>query len=329
VKSIHQPRETISRQFSGCEFGSVEMGAEVAACAGNPWGMAPAILQQVQVEDIGSLAEAIDYDKEDEGDMAEIDAAFRSMIDENNVTKKSAAIHEIKQEIHESFKLDKLRINYKQEYQAMEQIDEVQVQALRALVESGEKAVQTKRKAMAWVTRAPVAWMGDEIPIVDAATVPGGLEKDQAGGAVSIAFKVDEKAGTVVPIDINAKDTGDHAATGWKEWKFEEIRDFIVAKCNEAGIPLSVDMLPEGFIQDLFDSCQPTSEVLPEIKGHYFYIRLKKDWTPWQAKYRSVPRALLGRLKKILDKMQAMGSITPGESQTTCALSLVLKNSSR
>ena len=120
------------------------MGAEVAACAGNPWGMAPAILQQVQVEDIGSLAEAIDYDKEDESDMAEIDAAFRSMIDENGVTKKSAAIHEIKHEIHESFQLDKLRINYKQEYHAMEQIEDVHVQALRALVESGEKAVHSK-----------------------------------------------------------------------------------------------------------------------------------------------------------------------------------------
>ena len=78
--------------------------------------------------------------------------------------------------------------------------------------------------------------------------------------------------------------------------------------------------MPEGFIQDLFDSCQPTSEVIPEINRYYFYIRLKKDWTPWQAKYRSVPRALLGRLKKVLDKMQAMGIITPGESQTTCAL---------
>ena len=51
--------------------------------------------------------------------MAEIDAAFRSMIEENNVTKKSAAIHEIKQEIHEAFQLESLRINYKQEFQAI------------------------------------------------------------------------------------------------------------------------------------------------------------------------------------------------------------------
>jgi hypothetical protein len=33
IKSIHQPRESIARQFTGCEFGSVEVGAEVAACA--------------------------------------------------------------------------------------------------------------------------------------------------------------------------------------------------------------------------------------------------------------------------------------------------------
>ena len=73
-------------------------------------------------------------------------------------------------------------------------------------MESGEEALHSKRKAMTWVTRAPVAWNGDEIPIVDAATVPGGLDRDQVGGAVSIAFKVDEKAGTVVPIGTKIKD---------------------------------------------------------------------------------------------------------------------------
>jgi len=132
------------------------MGAEVAACAGNPWGMAPAAMQQVEAAEIGLLAEALEYEDDNE-DMAEIDAAFRSMIEENNVTKKSAAIHEIKQEIHEAFQLNTLRISYKQEFHAMEQIEEVHVQALQALVESGEEALRSKRKAMAWVARAPVA----------------------------------------------------------------------------------------------------------------------------------------------------------------------------
>ena len=137
-----------------------------------------------------------------------------------------------------------MRISYKQEYEAMEQIDSAHVQALQALVESGEKASKSLRMAKKWVEDSPLVWMGDEIPIVDAATVPGGLEKDARGGAVSIAFKVDEKAGTVVPIDINAKDTGDHTATGWKKWTIEEILAAILQKCNEAGVPLTEDMLP-------------------------------------------------------------------------------------
>jgi len=324
IKSEHQPRETIARQFTGCEFGSVEIHAEVAACAGNPWGMAPALIQDIKVEDIGSLAEAIDYeDTNDEVD--EIDSAFRKMIEDKHVTSKWAAVQEIKQDIHKYYNLDKLRISYKQEYHAMEAIGDAQVQALRALVETGEKAVQSMSKAKKWIEMSPVAWQGDEIPIVDAATVPGGFDEDKPGGALSIAFKVDEKAGTVVPIDMNAKDTGDHAATGWQKWTKEEIVAQILSKAKEDGVPLTEDMLPKGFIDDLYDSSQPSSEILPAIKGHYFYVRLKKNWTPWAAKYRSVPRALLGRLKKILDKMQSMGLITPGESQTTCALSLVLK----
>ena len=214
IKSIHQPRESIAQQFTGCEFGSVEQGAEVSACAGNPWGMTPARVQQIQEQEVGSIAEAIEYDDDDDWEDDDIDTAFRSMIQEKHETKKFAAIQEIKREIHECYKLDKMRISYKQEYEAMEQIETAHVQALLALVESGEQASKSLRMAKKWVEDSPLAWMGDEIPIIDAATVPGGLEKDARGGAVSIAFKVDEKAGTVVPIDINAKDTGDHAATG-------------------------------------------------------------------------------------------------------------------
>jgi hypothetical protein len=138
------------------------MGAEVAACAGSPWGMAPVIMQAVEANEIGSLTEALEYE-DDEGDMSETDAAFRSMVEEKYVTKKMAAIQEIKREIHECFKLDEMRISYKQKYHAMEQIDEAHVQALRALVESGEKAVQTKRKASYYVRSTLVGMLLDWI----------------------------------------------------------------------------------------------------------------------------------------------------------------------
>jgi hypothetical protein len=151
------------------------------------------------------------------------------------------------------------------------------------------------------------------------------LSKDAVGGSVSIAFKVDGETGTISPNDMNSKQKGDHAAHAWRKWTKKEILDQILEKAQEDGIPLTAEMLPEGFIDDLHGSGQPESEELPVIKGHYFYIRLKKNYVPWKAKYRSVPRQLLGRLKTILDKMESMGTIEKGESDTTCALSLVLK----
>jgi hypothetical protein len=194
------------------------------------------------------------------------------------------------------------------------------------MAKGGEAAVHSVEAAKKWLATVPIAWMGDEIPIVDAASVPRGLSSDQQNGSVSTAFKVDEKTGDVRPIDMNSKQDGDHAAHAWRKWTKEEILKQIIDKANKDGIPVAAeDMLPERFITDLHGSGQPTSKDLPEIKGHYFNIRLKKDYVPWKAKYRSVPRQLLGRLKKILEKMESMGMIEKGESDTTCALSLLLK----
>jgi hypothetical protein len=65
-------------------------------------------------------------------------------------------------------------------------------------------------------------------------------------------------------------DLGDPAAKGWQKWNKHEIKDEILQKCNEAGVPITEDILTPGFIQDLYDSSQPTSEILREIQVHYF-----------------------------------------------------------
>ena len=328
ITSEHQAQDLVSRQFAGCEFGCVEKPAEVASIGGDSLracasGGTPEA--QSQAQEKSSDAEPQSSRRCEDEEMTELEEAIEEMSAARRANEKIASVQEINQEIHEAYNLKGMRMNYGQEYEVMEKIERPELQALEELVTTGEAAVNTVTAAREWLSTAPIDWKGDEIPIIDAATVPGGLSKDAVGGSVSIAFKVNEETGTISPIDMNSKQKGDHAAHAWRKFTKKEILDQILEKAQEDGIPLTAAMLPEGFIDDLHGSGQPESEELPVIKGHYFYIRLKKNYVPWKAKYRSVPRQLLGRLKTILDKMESMGMIEKGESDTTCALSLVLK----
>jgi hypothetical protein len=138
---------------------------------------------------------------------------------------------------------------------------------------------------------------------------------------VSISFKINETQDGVVT-EVKTEKTGDRAGFGWTEYNMESIVQHLVQ--NADGGTVTEGNLPPGLVDDLFGAI-PKGKMLPQLHGKYFYVQVKKDHVPWRAKYSNIPKAMLVRLKKILDNMVEMGVIAWRDTPYTCPINLVLK----
>ena len=225
------------------------------------------------------------------------------------------------------------RISGDDEDAVLHELDAPTVQTLEALCEMGEDALNKgSRATQRFVDNLPKEiWEWEANPTAVApevrvdSTSAGKATPTKAGDGASFAFQVNPD-NTVEPVDVNEKPKGDRAGHFLKKFTRDEIEEHMIAQCKEQGVEVRREWMPEGLIDEIFARSQPSGKHLPTISGHWYYLRLKEDWTPHKAKHRPVPRQLVGRLQTILHSMEEMGIIKRcDDAEIVCPITLVLK----
>jgi hypothetical protein len=264
-----------------------------------------------------------------------IDNAIASMLPALPTPAPPTPAEELKED--DSADLTPYQLSIEQEDAALEGIAPAHVEALRALVEMGESAVAGGKDALQhYANHLPadfIEWRATPGPRVDNGSViiegetdPATIEQQLGKKPYSMALRVDEKTGTVSPIDATGKDVKYRAGHFIVPMTKLELLASIVAKSEASGVPCPPEFVPTGPLDDIHRSSQPKSSQLPVANGLWYYLNLRPDWTPFRSKHRPVPRQLVGRLQKILDSMEKMGIISKCDNaEIVCPITLVLK----
>jgi hypothetical protein len=152
LRSEHQAQELVSRQFAGCEFGCVEKPAEVASIGGNfgtkfteAWQMNQKVATESPPpeetnkpatwhwdkpvsQEVNDLVKLTDEEREE---LSELEEAIEELAATRRAGRQATSVQEIKQQLHEAYKLGDMRINYRQEYKITETIEDEGLTHLR------------------------------------------------------------------------------------------------------------------------------------------------------------------------------------------------------
>jgi site-specific DNA-cytosine methylase len=140
---------------------------------------------------------------------------------------------------------------------------------------------------------------------------------------VGFSFKVNKAEDGIEEAAQEQRKQGERAGKGVERMSWIEVQDMLVK--NADGGTVRADTIPRQCVDKLHSSSQPKTKKLPNLLARRFYLKVKEEHVPWKAKYNNIPRALLQRLKVILDNMVEMGIIAWQDTPYTCPINLVLK----
>jgi hypothetical protein len=169
--------------------------------------------------------------------------------------------------LDDSADLSPYQLSLEQEAAALNDLAPAHVDALRALVEMGESAAAAGKEAlqqyMQNLPRDFVEWRAAPSPrvdngsaIIEGETDPAAIEQQLGKKPYSMALRVDEKTGTVSPIDATGKDVKDRAGHFIVPMSKPELLASIVAKSEASGVPCPPELIPAGPLEDIHQSSQ-------------------------------------------------------------------------